>query len=240
MSTNAIAEVAELMLVVACLYFAIGLYVLRGQPAWIGPLSKRRRAVMLVLALAAVGFEVGEDVLDGASGPIDRALLLFVHERVTGRWIGFFETITLTGSSQLLVPLGTLAIAALAWRRHVTEAKLLALSLICGALTVYTVKLVVGRERPDLWETEWYWGASFPSGHTLAVATFATGLVVCIRRIRPRLGLAAGWMACVWIALVGVSRLVLGVHWPTDVLVAACMGVSVPLLMCIALDLQRA
>jgi undecaprenyl-diphosphatase len=238
-SATWVIEIAELLLVVSFLYLAVRGYVARARPGWSAALAKRRRVVLLVLALLVVAIEVGEDVIDGESGPVDRAIMLFVHEHVRGGWVGFFELVTLTGSSKFLLPLTVLTTVALAWRRHWTEAKLLALSVAGGALVIYCVKLAVARERPALWETEWYWGSSFPSGHTLAVAAFATAGVVCAERLRPRLHVLAGWSAGVWIALVGLSRLVLGVHWPTDVLVAACIGVSLPLAMSLALEARR-
>jgi undecaprenyl-diphosphatase len=120
------------------------------------------------------------------------------------------------------------------------EALLLATSVISAATVVYVVKMVVGRVRPALWETEWYWGSSFPSGHTLVVAAFAIAAALCISRIWPGARKFALWTAISWICLVAFSRLVLGVHWPTDVLAAACIGASLPLAMSVALELRHA
>ena len=107
--------------------------------------------------------------------------------------------------------------------------QLLAASVISGALVVYLVKMAVGRIRPALWDTDWYWGSSFPSGHTLVVAAFATAVTVCVNRAWPAARSVAFSIAVAWIVLVAFSRLVLGVHWPTDVLVAACIGAILPL-----------
>jgi len=112
--------------------------------------------------------------------------------------------------------------------------------LIVGAILVYVVKAAVGRVRPALWETEWYWGSSFPSGHTLVVAAFATAAVVCVSRIWPAARGFALSIALLWILLVGFSRLVIGVHWPTDVLAVACIGAFLPLAMSFALKPRHA
>ena len=120
------------------------------------------------------------------------------------------------------------------------EAILLASSVITASIVVYLLKMAVGRERPALWDTEWYWGSSFPSGHTLVFAAFATATVICIGRLWPaahKVALVAGLSGVV---LVGLSRLVLGVHWPTDVLAAACIGMFLPLAINVALEIRQA
>ena len=96
--------------------------------------------------------------------------------------------------------------------------------------------MAAGRARPALWATEWYWGSSFPSGHTLVVAAIATAGVLCVSRIRPAARGAALSLAFVWILLVALSRMVLGVHWPTDVLAAAFIGAFLPLAISVALE----
>jgi undecaprenyl-diphosphatase len=161
---------------------------------------------------------------------------VFVHRDVPGALTGFFEAVTFTGSSRFLLPLTSAATIALLVAGRRFEAVLIATSALGGAAVVYLVKIVTGRARPALWETEWYWGSSFPSGHTLVVAALATAAVLCVGRIQPAARGIALWLAFSWIMLVALSRLVLGVHWPTDVLAAACIGAFLPLAMWIALE----
>jgi undecaprenyl-diphosphatase len=212
--------------------------VRRKQPTWSEPVEKRRLAILLMLVLAVSAIKVSEDVLGGESGLIDEAILLFIRNHVPNTLTGFFEAVTFTGSSRVLFPIATVATVALLCARRRFEALLLAASVISGATVVYVIKAVVGRTRPALWETEWYWGSSFPSGHTLVVAAFATATTLCVSRIWPRARQFALSIAILWISLVALSRLVLGVHWPTDVLAAACIGAFLPLAMSVALEIQ--
>jgi undecaprenyl-diphosphatase len=149
----------------------------------------------------------------------------------------FFSAVTLTGSANFLVPLTALVAIALIFMRRRAEASMMVASVAIAAALVYAIKSLVQRDRPSLWETQWYWGSSFPSGHTLAVAAFATAAALCLIRARGHAVLVSS-TAFAWIALVALSRLELGVHWPTDVLVAACMGCFVPLSLDIFVDLR--
>jgi len=231
---------AKAALIVACLYFMLTTYVRRRLPSWFEPLQKRRFALLALLVFAVTALSIGEDVVGHETTPLDTAILLFLHLHVPPALHGFFEGVTLSGSSAAIVPLAALSTLALLVARRRWEALLVAASVVSAALIIYVVKAAVDRDRPSLWDTDWYWGSSFPSGHTLAVAAFSTALAVCAIRIWPRL---RAWPLCisfVWTALVGLSRLVLGVHWPTDVLVAACIGAFLPMLMSVGLELRRA
>lgn len=234
-----IFDVAKLALIVAGLYFVLGVYVRNQQPAWSAPLERRRLSTLLLLVLAVSAVKVVEDVLGGESGPVDQAILLFVHGHAPSALTGLFEAVTVTGSLRVLFALAAMTISVLLWARRRFEALLVAASVISSALVIYVVKTLVGRARPALWDVEWYWGSSFPSGHTLAVAAFAIAAALCLGRIRPATRKPALSIAIIWIALVAISRLVLGVHWPTDVLAAACIGAFLPLAISVALELRH-
>ena len=229
-----IEDVIELSLVVAVLYFGLGVYA-RYRPMSSRHAAKRRLAILAALVLSVTGIKIGEDALSGESGPVDEAILLFIHGVVPAGLTPFFEAITDTASWRVLLPLAVTAVGALLLAGCRTEALLVATSTAGAAAIVYVIKTAVGRARPALWDTAWYWGSSFPSGHTLVVAAFAAAMALSVARMRPQWRHIASSAALLWIALVALSRLVLGVHWPTDVLVAACAGSFLPLLMSFAL-----
>ena len=231
-----IKDIAELTLIVAFLYLALNVYLGSTQSAWSAFAQKRRFAILLALVLAVVGIKVSEDAVNRESGPFDVPVLQFIHANVPPALTGIFEAITVSGSARVLLPLVIIMVAALLRAKRRLEALLLAASGVSGAVLVYVLKTLVDRARPRLWDTEWYWGSSFPSGHTLVVAALATAMVISATRIWPGSRKFAMLVAVVWIFSVGISRLVLGVHWPTDVLAATCIGMFLPLAIGIALE----
>jgi undecaprenyl-diphosphatase len=128
--------------------------------------------------------------------------------------------------------LGTIVLAlvlCLTWWRQVErrpDAIVLALGLAVSAALGRALKHAFVRPRPDLlpWLTvaeSW----SFPSGHTLSAVTMAGLLTWLIGRRssgwrRVAFGVAVG----LWAVLVGLSRVYLGVHYPSDVLASLAAG----------------
>ncbi len=232
-------DVFKLAFYIACAYWALYVYARHLQTGWPRRFTDRRFAILTLLTLLIVGIKIFEDVIAKESGPVDTALLWFVREKTPTHWLGFFTMVTLSGSGKFLAP-ATAALASLFFvTQHRREATLLMLCMLSTWALTYTLKALVDRARPDLWSTAWYWGASFPSGHTLSTAAFATALSLCAARLWPWSRYAAATLAAVWIFLVGLSRLVLGVHWPTDVLAAICLGVFIPLAISLALDMHQ-
>lgn len=236
---NIAADVAKLSLFIACAYLLIGAYARRRRPHWAVHLTRRRLAVLGTLTLAVGGIKLIEDVIGKESGPVDEAILWFIRAHVPAALNGFFAVITYSGSAKFLVPLAAMSAVVLLVARRRFEAVLLGASAITATLVVWGMKAIVSRARPALWEAQWYWGSSFPSGHTLSTAAFSTAAALCVARIRPRAGALAMALAMLWTGLVAVSRLVLGVHWPSDVLAAVCLGAFVPLLISLVNDLSH-
>ena len=165
-----------------------------------------------------------------------------MHTHVPQSLNGVFNTVTLSGSARFIVPLSVLVVIALLVGRRRYEALLMAASMITAPLVSYLLKSVVERTRPALWEAPWYWGSSFPSGHTLSTTAFAFAAVLCAARIWPQrrgpVTLLAG-LAILWTASVALSRMVIGVHWPTDVLASIGLGAVIPLFFNRTFDLHQ-
>ena len=173
---------------------------------------------------------------------LDATVLWLVHSHVPQSLNGFFNIVTLSGSARFLVPASVLAVTVLLVGRRRFEALLMAASMVTAPLVVYALKSAFGRTRPALWDAQWYWGSSFPSGHTLSTTAFALASVLCIARIWPqRRGLAmlATVIAVLWTLGVALSRLVIGAHWPTDVLASLVLGVVIPIFFSYMVDLHQ-
>ena len=232
--TSLLIELLELALSVAGIALAFRFFAMSRMPDLHAVVTRHRLQFLFALTFLVTAIKVGEEVLEKSTGPVDRGILLFLHSNVPATWEIIFQGITFSGSFNVLAPLTGVSVAALFFLRRRAEAVLLGSSVVAAALTIYFIKMAVGRERPALWQTETYWGSSFPSGHTLATAAFAMAAVICVGRIRPAARIPFACLAATWVALIGLSRMVLGVHWPTDVLAAMCLGISLPLMVRLA------
>jgi undecaprenyl-diphosphatase len=113
------------------------------------------------------------------------------------------------------------ALAGLLLARAWRQAVFLVLASPGTVLLTQTLKPLVNRHRPPVAHLTTAGGPSFPSGHAASTtALYGALLLIALRsgrfRGNPRRGLIA--VVVVLLALIGLSRVVLGVHYPTDVL----------------------
>jgi len=151
---------------------------------------------------------------------------------------------TVTYAGMVAVALVVASLAAMAfWYRGLRVILAIApvVSLAVASLGVAIAKNIVGRSRPPISlrlvsESD----ASFPSGHAAnSAAVFLTiGFVAAVFLLRrPTARAVSVLIAAAATGIVGISRLVLGVHWPSDVLGGWALGMSVALTVTIALAL---
>lgn len=140
---------------------------------------------------------------------------------------GYVRDVTALGGTALLVLFTALVVLFLLLAGKWQLALFVLVAVGGGQIVASLLKLGVDRPRPDLVphlmrETS----LSFPSGHAMMSAVTYLTLGSLLARIVPerRLKIFFILVAVVLTLLVGVSRIYLGVHWPSDVLAGWCAG----------------
>jgi undecaprenyl-diphosphatase len=211
-----------------------------------------RSAIVLAAlsALLALAFySLSRAVVRGATGDIDREILLAMRvpgnlsDPVGPRWVEELgRDFTSLGGVAIIVLL-TFSVTAFFWLSAMRRAAMyVALASVGAMLLGAGLKQVFDRPRPDLVpHGAVVYSFSFPSGHsTMAAAVYLTLGMVASRFVsRRRLKLLFIAVAMFITAAVGVSRVYLGVHWPSDVLAGWAIGFSWALVCwCVAVWLQ--
>jgi membrane-associated phospholipid phosphatase len=126
------------------------------------------------------------------------------------------------GSAWVNWPLRVLAVVLLAWRTHWLRLASFGLAVVTSELFIGPVKAWIDRPRPpgSLIATS---AASFPSGHAIAAAVTAVGLVLVLAEPGP-----ARWRwevrAVVFASVMALSRVYLRAHWLSDTVAGALLG----------------
>jgi undecaprenyl-diphosphatase len=184
---------------------------------------------LLIAAAALVLFTwLGREILEGEVLAFDNRLREWVHGLASPRLTTIMRGASLYGGPAVLIPAGVLAAVAFlikGWRRGA----LLAVVTLAGAgLLNGLLKFSFARVRPaSYFDYPLPGSPSFPSGHALYAASVFGGLAVLVTaRIENRpLQLCIWLLAILLILLVGISRVYLGVHYPSDVLAGYSIGV---------------
>ncbi|AFK56498.1 phosphatase PAP2 family protein [Tistrella mobilis] len=205
----------------------------------------------LGLVTAAIVFFVwlADEVMEGETEALDRAVLKSLRnpadpaDPLGPHWLETgFADLTALGSTTVLGLMTLVVVGYLLIRRSRAAALTVALSVIGGTVLSFGLKLVFERPRPDLVahlvEVQ---TASFPSAHAMLSATTYLTLGALLARFEDRRRLKS-YVLAVAIGLtflVGISRIYLGVHWPTDVIAGWCAGAAWAVACARAVSLQQ-
>jgi len=137
----------------------------------------------------------------------------------------FFYVFTYSGLGQVQVLFALTFLRSKATRSWVVP--LITGVIVSGMAFAQGLKQLIPRERPSnlafaVPQEDWRF-QSFPSGHTTTSFCVATLLILLSQGTRYA---AVAWLSLPWAVIVGLSRIYRGVHWPTDTLAGACLGVA--------------
>lgn len=204
---------------------------------WVPPALLERRVLIALIAVAAGAWTflaLVDNVREGEGVRLDRAILLLFRDPADpSRPLGppgmdsVVRDITALGG-WVIISLVTFGVVGRLFLAGRTRQAIVVLVAIAGAaFLVEGIKDIVERPRPDLVpHGVTTYTHSFPSGHaTGGAATYLTlGALLARFEPRRRLKVFALSVAVIVTLLIGLSRIYLGVHWPSDVLAGWTLG----------------
>lgn len=183
------------------------------------------RPKVVTLAAAVVVFWLPVVVFSKLAGEVferrpillDNRILHWIHAQSTPFLDSLFLFMTTLGNVEVILPVALL-ITLLLWYTRTAHSALIVFFSFFGAGTAnFVLKLLFHRQRPSFWHsaiTET--GYSFPSGHAMLSSALALSVIAVFWNTRWR------WLtisvAAPLTLLIGLSRLYMGVHYPTDII----------------------
>ncbi|MDF2654276.1 MAG: phosphatase family protein [Bacillota bacterium] len=152
----------------------------------------------------------------------DETIFYFINSKVKCRILDFFMPLVTHLGSACFTIVFALAAMYSYWKTDRIIAVYTAISLASSHITIHFIKKAVDRPRPNITLSNVHtfniplYNYSFPSGHTTAAFSVAVSAAFLLP--------AFATIAIILASLVGFSRIYLGVHYPTDVIIGAFIG----------------
>lgn len=180
----------------------------------------------LVLAGILLFLYIADEVVIEQEKMFDNLVVSFFDSITSSGLISTMKVFTFFGSATFLVPLYLVLIAYYIFKRNYLFGTYI-LIITAGSTVLYSVlKLVFHRKRPIDPKISGVTGFSFPSGHALSAFVLASLLIYITWNSSFKN--TSKWIisafVCLFALLIGVSRIILKVHFPTDVIASFCVG----------------
>jgi membrane-associated phospholipid phosphatase len=203
----------------------------------ITPRLQKRLVIATVLFWVPVliFIELAEDILDKDPILLDTSLLNFIRSLSSDGLTTLFKFVTHGGDTVFILSATVLLAVYLYLKKRPRDMMAVLFSVGGAGIINLLLKLFFQRSRPDIelaliTENSF----SFPSGHAMGSA--ALGLVVAIMFLRSKYRWPALLLSGTYIFVIGVSRVYLGVHYPSDIIAGWCISLAWVLVVYIALE----
>ena len=191
--------------------------------------------LVILLGSAWLFLFIAHEVSDGDHLPLETAVMRALHHYDPisvndSTWLReAARDITSLGSMVVLATVTVLVLGFFVLSRRFSAALFLFSAALGGQVLNATLKVAFGRERPDP-SIRWVEidSLSFPSGHATSSAVVFLTIAILLSRILDKQSHQAYVMAAAvgLSLLVGLSRVYLGVHYPTDVIAGWLLGLT--------------
>ncbi|WP_050615272.1 phosphatase PAP2 family protein [Bacillus testis] len=174
---------------------------------------------VLIVAFTAIFIDLLEDLKEAELRAFDHNVIAYIQGHVSARLTAVMKVITFFGGKVWLIA-AVLVISLVVGLKKRRYGFFLLLTSATGSAFNLMLKNMIQRERPDIFPIIEESGYSFPSGHSMGSLIFYATLAIILAKISRR-----KWVDSIIIAFfvllvlaIGISRIYLGVHYPSDVI----------------------
>lgn len=181
--------------------------------------------LMVILASGLFIYIAAEIVLKN-SIDFDTLVISYVRTHETQALIEFMIVYTFFGSAQFLLPAYIILIVFYLFKKNKSYAIGVALTGSLSTTLMFILKNIFKRHRPSIPLIKSIVGYSFPSGHSLSSFVFCSLIAFLIFQTTLKKSVKYIIAFCLLLSTftIGLSRIVLNVHYPSDVLAGFCLG----------------
>ncbi len=187
-------------------------------------LTKGSFALLLFVILGYVVMFYPEQLI-----PFDSSIQTAIRGDLPAILTTIFRGITRLIDLPIVISWAILLTAIFYLKKWKSESLLVAGNLSLAGILIVSLKHLYQRPRPEILHLVEEKGFSFPSGHSLAVTLLIGSLIIIVgQRVKStRLKLPLQSLLGIYLVSVLVSRVYLGVHYPSDVLASLCLGLGI-------------
>ncbi|NMA86954.1 MAG: phosphatase PAP2 family protein [Tissierellia bacterium] len=188
-------------------------------------MRKNNKLTILTIVSIILLIVIGMNIRASEEGILfDEGVMKFVHERTSHFGMKIMQMITFFGSSKFFLAFGFILLL-LMFRRKNLEGMFLVITSIVGSYGInFILKHLFIRTRPINYFLIEQGGYSFPSGHAMVSMSFYTTMTYWAIKNNGGNKKILRLFNFIIVALIGYSRIYLGVHWPTDILMGYLLG----------------
>ena len=169
---------------------------------------------------------ITQEVIFEKEAEFDNKVIHFFSPYSNAAFIQLMEVFTFFGSGKFLFPAYVVIVAYLLMRRQTLISLHIAIIAVTSTALSQGAKRIFQRTRPEMPLIQSLKTYSFPSGHALSSFIFCSVLVYLVWRANIQTGWK--WVFSIFLFLfsmtIGLSRVILKMHYPTDVLAGFCLG----------------
>ncbi len=189
----------------------------------------RYRKIIFITAIPLLLFIIlVQSLIEQRLSIFDSKIYSFFSQFISEGTTNYMIFISLLGSWQVLILIASISLLIF-WNKEKFSfyGKMIAINLLASYILNILFKVIFQRERPDILRLIDINGFSFPSGHSMiGMSFYGFILYLCYKNIKGRWRYITVFILVLIIVLIGISRVYLGVHYPSDVLAGLSAGLA--------------